>query len=81
LLSFIPEAGSIKTGGAAMAKKFSVVFNDRNAERIETVARRLKVQPDSLLLHFLLEKLTELENPTGYATRSKETLKYDYTCR
>jgi hypothetical protein len=81
LLSFILESGSIKTGVAAMAKKFSVVFNDHNADRIETVARRLKVQPDSLLLHFLLEKLTELEQPGGYTMRSKETSNNDYRFR
>jgi hypothetical protein len=64
-----------------MARKFSVVFNDRNAERVEKMAQRLKTQPDSLLLHFLLEKLTELENPTGYTTRSQgEKQKYEY-CR
>jgi hypothetical protein len=64
-----------------MGRRFSVTFDDTRAERIERMAQRLKTQPDSLLLHFLLEKLTELENPTGYATRSKEISKYDYTCR
>jgi hypothetical protein len=44
-----------------MARRFSVVFNEENAQRVETVADRLKVKPDSLLLHFLLEKLTEIE--------------------
>jgi hypothetical protein len=62
-----------------MAKKFSVVFNDRNAERIERMAQRLKTEPNSLLCGFLLEKLTELENPAGYTVRSKET-NYDAKC-
>ena len=44
-----------------MAKKFSVVFDDQNTQRIETMAQRLRVPPDGLLLHFLLEKLSELE--------------------
>jgi hypothetical protein len=64
-----------------MARRFSVTFDDTRADRIERMAQRLKTQPDSLLLHFLLEKLTELENPAGYTVRSKETPKYDYTCR
>ena len=44
MIPIIREALIAQGGGNG--KKFSVVFNDRNAERIERMARRLKTQPD-----------------------------------
>jgi hypothetical protein len=52
-----------------MGKRFSVVFDERNTDRIEAMASRLRVQPDGLLLHFLLEKLAEVE---GITTKPKK---------
>jgi hypothetical protein len=45
--------------------RFSIVFDERNTRRVESAAERLKVRPDSLLLHFLLEKLSEIEHCEG----------------
>ena len=42
-------------------KQFKIVFDERNVSRIENMAARLGVKPDSMLCGFLLEKLTELE--------------------